>query len=133
MARVTVEDCITKVKNRFELVLLATQRARELSSGSLPTVPRDNDKNPVIALREIADETVQVPDLRERFLYSLQHQSYGFSSQETHDAELSQAMEDEETSHLLENATTPEVVFSKDDFEEDDFEVEEISEITSDL
>ena len=57
MARVTVEDCVDKVPNRFELVLLAAHRAREIQSGSAATVDRDNDKNPVVALREIAEET----------------------------------------------------------------------------
>jgi len=65
MARVTVEDCIDKVTNRFELVMVAAQRARKIGSGALPTVDRDNDKNTVIALREIADETVIVEDLKE--------------------------------------------------------------------
>ena len=65
MARVTVEDCVDKVPNRFELVMLASHRARELSAGVELTIDRDNDKNPVCALREIADETVQVEDLVE--------------------------------------------------------------------
>ena len=64
MARVTVEDCIDKVDNRFELVLLAGHRARQISQGAQITVPRDNDKNPVVALREIADETLSPDDLR---------------------------------------------------------------------
>ena len=72
MARVTVEDCIDKVENRFELVLLASHRARMISSGSPLTVDRDNDKNPVVALREIADETVATGDLREELIHSLQ-------------------------------------------------------------
>lgn len=72
MARVTVEDCIDKVENRFDLVLIASHRARLLSSGSLLTVARDNDKNPVVALREIADETLTAPDLREDLIHSLQ-------------------------------------------------------------
>ncbi len=72
MARVTVEDCITKVPNRFELVLLATQRGRELASGAQPTLERENDKNPVIALREIAEETIQTDDLRASLIASLQ-------------------------------------------------------------
>jgi DNA-directed RNA polymerase subunit omega len=72
MARVTVEDCIDKVENRFELVLLASHRARLISSGAPVTVDRDNDKNPVIALREIADTTVAPQDLREDFIQSLQ-------------------------------------------------------------
>jgi DNA-directed RNA polymerase subunit omega len=100
MARVTVEDCIDKVSNRFELVLLASQRARELSSGILPTVSRDNDKTPVIALREIAEETVAISDLRQRFLKALRHDTYGFSAGKAHDDELEQAIETEVTSRL---------------------------------
>ncbi|MCG6856760.1 MAG: DNA-directed RNA polymerase subunit omega [Salaquimonas sp.] len=72
MARVTVEDCIDKVENRFELVLLASHRARQISSGSQITIPRDNDKNPVVALREIADETLSPGDLKEDLIHSLQ-------------------------------------------------------------
>ncbi len=72
MARVTVEDCIDKVDNRFELVLLAAHRARMISSGSPLTIDRDNDKNPVVALREIADETVSPEDLKEDLIHSLQ-------------------------------------------------------------
>ena len=72
MARVTVEDCIDKVENRVELVLLASHRARMISSGSALTVDRDNDKNPVVALREIADQTVQPDDLKEDLIHSMQ-------------------------------------------------------------
>lgn len=72
MARVTVEDCIDKVDNRFELVLLAAHRARMISAGSQITVDRDKDKNPVVALREIADETVSPEDLKEDLIHSLQ-------------------------------------------------------------
>jgi DNA-directed RNA polymerase subunit omega len=72
MARVTVEDCIDKVDNRFDLVLLAAHRARLISQGSDITVDRDNDKNPVVALREIADETLSPGDLREDLIHSLQ-------------------------------------------------------------
>jgi DNA-directed RNA polymerase subunit omega len=72
MARVTVEDCIDKVDNRFELVLLAGHRARLISQGAQITVPRDNDKNPVVALREIADETLSPGDLKEDLIHSLQ-------------------------------------------------------------
>lgn len=74
MARVTVEDCVDKVPNRFELVMLAAHRAREISSGSSITVDRDNDKNPVVALREIADETQNADELRERLIESNQTQ-----------------------------------------------------------
>jgi DNA-directed RNA polymerase subunit omega len=72
MARVTVEDCIDKVDNRFDLVLLASHRARMISSGGPITVDRDNDKNPVVALREIADQTVSPEDLKEDLIHSLQ-------------------------------------------------------------
>lgn len=74
MARVTVEDCVDKVQNRFELVMLAAHRAREISAGAPLTVDRDNDKNPVVALREIADETQSADDLRERLIESNQSQ-----------------------------------------------------------
>ena len=72
MARVTVEDCIDKVENRFDLVLLASHRARMISSGSQITIDRDNDKNPVVSLREIADTTVSPGDLKEDLIHSLQ-------------------------------------------------------------
>ena len=74
MARVTVEDCVDKVPNRFDLVMLAAHRAREISSGASITVDRDNDKNPVVALREIAEETQQADELRERMIESNQTQ-----------------------------------------------------------
>jgi DNA-directed RNA polymerase subunit omega len=74
MARVTVEDCVDKVPNRFELVMLAAHRAREIAAGAPVTVDRDNDKNPVVALREIADETQSADDLRERLIESNQNQ-----------------------------------------------------------
>ncbi len=72
MARVTVEDCIDKVENRFDLVLLASHRARMVSSGAQITVERDNDKNPVVALREIAETTISPEDLKEDLIHSLQ-------------------------------------------------------------
>ncbi len=72
MARVTVEDCIDKVESRFELVLLAAHRAREISEGEPLTIDRDRDKNPVVALREIAGETILAGDVREELIHSLQ-------------------------------------------------------------
>ncbi len=72
MARVTVEDCIDKVENRFELVLLASHRARMVSAGAQITIDRDNDKNPVVALREIAEQTISPGDLKEDLIHSLQ-------------------------------------------------------------
>jgi DNA-directed RNA polymerase subunit omega len=72
MARVTVEDCVIKVPNRFDLVMLASQRARDIASGAPETGARDNDKNPVIALREIADDTLKLGDLKEKLILGLQ-------------------------------------------------------------
>ena len=72
MARVTVEDCVDKVQNRFELVLLAAHRARAIANGSPMTVEQENDKNPVIALREIAEETIPPDDMREDLIHSIQ-------------------------------------------------------------
>lgn len=74
MARITVEDCILKIPNRFDLVLLAAQRARDLSAGAPLTLDRDNDKNPVVALREIADETLSLDSLNESLI--LNHQRH---------------------------------------------------------
>ncbi|WP_424928447.1 DNA-directed RNA polymerase subunit omega [Amaricoccus tamworthensis] len=74
MARVTVEDCVDKVPNRFELVMLAAHRARMLASGAEITIDRDNDKNPVVALREIAEETLTADSLRESAIESHQRQ-----------------------------------------------------------
>ena len=72
MARVTVEDCVDKIPNRFDLVLLASQRARQISGGAELTIDRDRDKNPVVALREVAEETIRPRDLEEALVSSLQ-------------------------------------------------------------
>ena len=72
MARVTVEDCVFKIPNRFELVMLAAQRARQISSGTPLAVERDNDKNPVVALREIADSSIDLDNLRQAVILGLQ-------------------------------------------------------------
>jgi DNA-directed RNA polymerase subunit omega len=72
MARVTVEDCVDKIPNRFELVLLASQRARQISGGAELTIDRDRDKNPVVALREVAETTVKPRDLEEALISGLQ-------------------------------------------------------------
>ncbi len=71
MARITVEDCVTRIPNRFELVMLAAQRARDVSAGAPLTVERDNDKNPVVALREIADGMVELDHLRYELIHGL--------------------------------------------------------------
>jgi DNA-directed RNA polymerase subunit omega len=72
MARVTVEDCVLKIPNRFELVLLAAQRARDVTAGAQITLERDNDKNPVVALREIADETIALDSLQNSLIKGMQ-------------------------------------------------------------
>ena len=87
MARVTVEDCVVKVPNRFELVLLAAQRAREVTSGAPLTLDRDDDKNPVIALREIADETIQLSHLKDSLIRGMQKHIEMDEPEETPDLE----------------------------------------------
>lgn len=87
MARVTVEDCVLKVPNRFELVLLAAQRAREVTSGAPLTLDRDDDKNPVVALREIADETIQLDHLKESLVRGMQKHIEIDEPEETPDLE----------------------------------------------
>ena len=77
MARVTVEDCIEKIPNRFDLVLTAAQRARNIQKGELLTIDRDDDKNPVIALREIADETIDINHIEDRIIQSMQRFNEG--------------------------------------------------------
>ncbi|MDE2355518.1 MAG: DNA-directed RNA polymerase subunit omega [Alphaproteobacteria bacterium] len=94
MARVTVEDCVEKVPNRFSLVLLSANRARAIAAGSALTLDRDNDKNPVVALREIAEDTVNPEDLKETLVSSLQRVD-----------EHSEAEEEAETLALLADPT----------------------------
>ena len=88
MARVTVEDCVIKVPNRFELVLLAAQRAREITSGVPLSIDRDDDKNPVVALREIADETISLPHLKEAVVRGMQKHIEIDEPEETHELEV---------------------------------------------
>ena len=88
MARVTVEDCVIKVPNRFELVLLAAQRAREITSGVPLSIDRDDDKNPVVALREIADETISLPHLKEAVVRGMQKHVEMDEPEETHELEV---------------------------------------------
>src|SRR6266849_8739617 len=92
MARVTVEDCILKVPNRFELVLLAAQRAREITSGVPLTLDRDDDKNPVVALREIAEDTVGLEHLRGSVVRGMQKHVEIDEPEETHELELDAAL-----------------------------------------
>jgi DNA-directed RNA polymerase subunit omega len=88
MARVTVEDCVIKIPNRFELVLLAAQRAREITSGAPLSIDRDDDKNPVVALREIADETIGLAHLRESVVRGMQKHVELDEAEETHELEV---------------------------------------------
>ena len=92
MARVTVEDCVDKIPNRFELVMLSAQRAREILAGAPLTVEPDNDKNPVIALREIADETVGLDELRDSLVQS-QQRHVEFDLPEEEEEELVELLE----------------------------------------
>jgi DNA-directed RNA polymerase subunit omega len=92
MARVTVEDCVVKIPNRFELVLLAAQRAREISSGAPLSIDRDDDKNPVVALREIADETVALDHLKSSVVRGMQKHVEIDEPEETHELELDTAL-----------------------------------------
>ncbi|MCE2516677.1 MAG: DNA-directed RNA polymerase subunit omega [Alphaproteobacteria bacterium] len=94
MARVTVEDCIEKIPNRFDLVLTASQRARGISSGDAITVDRDNDKNPVVALREIADETISIDDVNDDLVKSLQRMTRREEDQSALDEAASIAQDD---------------------------------------
>ena len=90
MARVTVEDCVLKVPNRFDLVMVAAQRSRDISAGSPLTVERDNDKDPVIALREIAEETVDIDELNDALIRGLQrHVEIDEPEEEQQDFEMS--------------------------------------------
>ena len=93
MARVTVEDCIEKIPNRFDLVLAAAQRARNISTGNPLTIDRDNDKNPVVALREIAEETIDPDFLRDEIIRSLQKLSNPEISEDDDDENLDETLE----------------------------------------
>lgn len=85
MARITVEDCVERVPSRFELVMLASQRARDMSAGAALTIDRDNDKNPVVALREIADDTVELDHLRYELIHGLRRHTDGDDEEQGHD------------------------------------------------
>jgi DNA-directed RNA polymerase subunit omega len=92
MARVTVEDCVEVVSNRFELVLLAARRAREISAGSSLTVDRDKDKNPVVGLREIAEQTISLPQLQDNLIKSMQRHAFRDETEDL-DTELEEALQ----------------------------------------
>ncbi|CAA7617019.1 DNA-directed RNA polymerase subunit omega [Magnetospirillum sp. SS-4] len=114
MARVTVEDCVLKVPNRFELVLMAGQRARDISSGARLTVERDNDKNPVVALREIADETVPLDGLQNALIQGLQKH-----------VEVDEPEEDEMEGFIPDGDLAFETVANEDEMVEDGMSINE--------
>jgi DNA-directed RNA polymerase subunit omega len=147
MARVTVEDCVIKVPNRFELVLLAAQRAREITSGAPLSVDRDDDKNPVVALREIADETVGLDHLKDSLVRGMQKHVEMDEPEETPDIEQTlfgiadsigpvigeddtdeEAVEDELDEDMLEVESEEELALSEEAEDEEAGEQEEAGE-----
>jgi DNA-directed RNA polymerase subunit omega len=124
MARVTVEDCVLKVPNRFELVLLAAQRARDITGGGQITLERDNDKNPVVALREIADETIQLENLQNSLIKGMQkHVEIDEPEEDTEieigaqqwPADLAQPAEIEEEEGAVDEELNEDMLFVADD------------------
>ena len=113
MARVTVEDCVKKIPNRFDLVIAAAQRSREISNGMSIEVDRDNDKNPVVSLREIASEVVDAESLQERFIRSMQKNL----NKEENNIEEEASLEEEFAAYLneskVETTTNEDFVFNK--------------------
>lgn len=114
MARVTVEDCVLKVPNRFELVMVAAQRARRIGTGAALTIDRDNDKNPVVSLREIAENTVEVEALKEDLITT--HQRV-FPMDDDKDDVIEDMQGEEEWSALVAEANSG---FDGEDFADDD-------------
>ena len=103
MARITVEDCIDKFSSRFELVLVASQRARKLHSGDEPTIERDNDKNTVVALREIADTTISKEEMKENLIQ--EYQTISISDEEQENKELQAPIDSDESSENSEETS----------------------------
>ena len=127
MARVTVEDCVKKIPNRFDLVIAAAQRSREISNGIAIEVDRDNDKNPVVSLREIASEAVDAESLQERFIRSMQKNL----NKEDNEIEEEASLEEEFAAYL--NESNPETNINNDfainkTIKEDEGSFEDISE-----
>ena len=127
MARVTVEDCVKKIPNRFDLVIAAAQRSREISNGVSIEVDRDNDKNPVVSLREIASEAIDAESLQERFIRSMQKNL----NKEDNNTEEEASLEEEFAAYLNESKSETK---NNDDFisnkirQEDEGSFEDISE-----
>jgi len=128
MARVTVEDCIVTIPNRFELVLIAARRAREIAAGASLTVARDNDKNPVVALREISEETVSLTALRESIIKGMQRNVFIDDTESDLDEELQDIMQAEQgwqTQSKAEDGMSISDEEEMDDEEESSDDVEE--------
>ena len=121
MARVTVEDCILRVPNRFELVAFAAKRAREISAGSSITVSRDNDKNPVVALREIAEGNINLVATKENIIKSLQRAVLTDELELSIDEDLLEVMQDASQWHKDE--PTPKFKDVEEDFDDESIDV----------
>ena len=135
MARITVEDCVDKFPSRFELVLVASQRARELHSGELPTVDKDNDKNTVIALREIADETIPIEEMKENLIE--EYQTVTIHDEEDENLEIESRKNEEptldSTTQLEKEIKELTLAEEKDLEEKEEKDVEEKLKISEDL
>lgn len=132
MARVTVEDCIINVPNRFELVLLAAKRAREISAGASLSVARDNDKNPVVALREISENTISTDALREGVIKAMQRNVFIDETESDLDEELQDVMQAEQNWKGQHKVETDMIVSDEELNDEDETEEEE-SEDSDDI
>ena len=106
MARITVEDCVDKFPSRFELVLVASQRARELHSGETPTVDKDNDKNTVIALREIADTTIPIEKMKENLIEGFQKVTIDDEEDDNLEIKSSEEKNDEQNEELISDSNS---------------------------
>ena len=119
MARVTVEDCIKKIPNRFDLVVAAAQRSREISNGVAIEIERDNDKNPVVSLREIASEAVDADSLQERFIRSMQKNLIKEDVNLENDASLEEEFAAYLNENEKDNQPNDNLIFNKMNSEED--------------
>jgi len=106
MARITVEDCVDKFPSRFELVLVASQRARELHSGEIPTIDKDNDKNTVIALREIADTTIPIEKMKENLIEGFQKVTIDDEEDDNLEIKSSEEKNDEQNEKLISDSNS---------------------------
>jgi DNA-directed RNA polymerase subunit omega len=132
MARVTVEDCVLKVPNRFELVLLAAQRAREITSGSPLSIDRDDDKNPVVALREIADETVGLEHLRTSVVRGMQKHVEIDEPEESHELDAALFGVAPPSAALVEEEADAETEDLDDEQDEDEETIAEAADVGGD-